>query len=223
MEPNSSCNLCSESKNVFKCHKCSYLVCVSCALQITNEKCPQCRDQLCLSDGVRKFSLKLDEVYEGEWLDGKKHGHGKLSCSDGTVFDGEWQRDGFVKGKFVSAGGNVYEGSILPNGDFHGHGYIKMPDVYEYTGEFAYGQKHGRGCYRTVDSEYTGQFAFGQVHGFGQGRKSNGITYVGEWRHGQMHGRGTRTSDTGEVDEGEWRNEIKYVPWYKRLFNQKVG
>ena len=51
------------------------------------------------------------QVYEGEWLDEKKHGTGEYRYVDGTLYTGEWyrgQRQGF--GTLVAPDGSSYEG-----------------------------------------------------------------------------------------------------------------
>jgi len=36
----------------------------------------------------------MRQVYEGQWVDGKQHGHGCLRRKDGSVIhDGEWKDD----------------------------------------------------------------------------------------------------------------------------------
>merc|ERR1719356_2169967 len=58
--------------------------------------------------------------YEGDWLDGKKHGRGRLSFEDGGCYEGA-----FVDGEIVGEGeqrwanGNSYKGQFL-NGCRHG-------------------------------------------------------------------------------------------------------
>ena len=33
------------------------------------------------------------DQYDGQWLNGKMHGRGKFTWSNGEVFDGEWAHD----------------------------------------------------------------------------------------------------------------------------------
>lgn len=37
-----------------------------------------------------------DEVYEGEWQFGRKHGYGTLTKRDGTVLEGYWENDTYI-------------------------------------------------------------------------------------------------------------------------------
>lgn len=56
---------------------------------------------------------KIEEKYEGEWVDGKMHGRGIYYYSDGTVYDGTWA-EGKMHGKgvFVYPNGNKYDGEF---------------------------------------------------------------------------------------------------------------
>uniref|UniRef100_A0A0G4H3Z3 MORN repeat-containing protein 5 n=1 Tax=Chromera velia CCMP2878 TaxID=1169474 RepID=A0A0G4H3Z3_9ALVE len=53
----------------------------------------------------------VEEKYEGDWVNGKMHGHGKYIYADGGVYEGDWY-DGKMHGKgtYVFPNGNVYEG-----------------------------------------------------------------------------------------------------------------
>ncbi|CAN0031000.1 unnamed protein product [Heterosigma akashiwo] len=52
-----------------------------------------------LRSGQGKFtSVDQGEYYEGAWLEGFKHGVGKLTLNDGNHFVGSWKR-GSVDGK----------------------------------------------------------------------------------------------------------------------------
>jgi hypothetical protein len=60
--------------------------------------------------------------YEGEWLNGKRHGQGRWSRLDGTIYSGEWKSD-------------------KPDGQ----GTLTLPDGKKYTGGWKVGQQHGPG------------------------------------------------------------------------------
>ena len=62
--------------------------------------------------------------YDGNWLDDKRHGQGKMFYGDKSIYDGEWEQDlemGF---------GRLY----MPNGDM-------------YQGHWKDGKRHGQGEY----------------------------------------------------------------------------
>ena len=46
-----------------------------------------------LRDGIGKYVNPKEEVeYQGEWLDGMRHGKGTLTYKNGSIYEGEWQR-----------------------------------------------------------------------------------------------------------------------------------
>jgi hypothetical protein len=50
-------------------------------------------------------------LYEGEFKDGKFHGHGKYTYADGDVYEGGYKHDfRHGHGKYTYADGEVYEG-----------------------------------------------------------------------------------------------------------------
>lgn len=61
-------------------------------------------------------------VYEGQYVEGKKCGKGKLTYPDKSVYDGEWAEDVQEgQGTFVYASGDVYTGAHHA-GKRHGQG-----------------------------------------------------------------------------------------------------
>ena len=87
--------------------------------------------------------------YQGEWLNGKKHGHGVLIMRDGSSFVGQF-KDGEIngKGKKVTEDGTTYDGEWL-QGEKHGFGEIQygrrnVKELY-YKGNWSLGVRHGQG------------------------------------------------------------------------------
>jgi radial spoke head protein 1 len=64
-------------------------------------------------------------VYEGDFVDGQRHGKGKFT----------WQ----------SGGGGYYEGEFANNQLIYGKGMVTSFNGDVYTGEFKAGLKHGKG------------------------------------------------------------------------------
>lgn len=84
---------------------------------------------------VKKFvTLRSGAVYSGQWLDGKRNGHGTMTWPEGTRFEGNWHeghRHGF--GKVVCLNGASYEGHWL-NDLRHGDGCYMWPHGDKYQG-----------------------------------------------------------------------------------------
>jgi hypothetical protein len=62
------------------------------------------------------------DVYEGEWMNGKRNGKGTYTSDNGDVLEGEWKDDKkHGKGKLTLANGDVYDGN-WENDKKHGIG-----------------------------------------------------------------------------------------------------
>ncbi|XP_075047828.1 MORN repeat-containing protein 1 isoform X2 [Mixophyes fleayi] len=148
--------------------------------------------------------------YDGEWEDGKKHGHGKLLFRDGSSYEGE-----FVHGEITGNGlrywatsGNTYSGEFL-EGELHGHGVMRYKDGGRYEGEFLFGIREGHGL--LVDKEgqtYSGAFHNNKKYGEGQMTYQNGDHYEGNWVLDLRQGHGVLHFVDGTIYEGQWRNDV---------------
>lgn len=72
--------------------------------------------------------------YEGNFVNGKFHGQGRMEYTHGEVYEGEWANDnmnGFGKKKFHD--GSTYEGNLV-NGIIHGQGTMIFQDGSAYEG-----------------------------------------------------------------------------------------
>ena len=122
--------------------------------------------------------------YEGEFLNGKRHGEGTYYYVSGNRYSGDWR-----------------------NGKRTGRGAFTWPDGHRYVGDFRNGERTGQGIYTWPDgARYEGEFRDGKRTGQGTLTWPNGDRFEGEWRNGKMHGRGTYTYADGSRQAGEWRN-----------------
>ncbi|KAM5140338.1 MORN repeat-containing protein 1 [Mantella aurantiaca] len=147
--------------------------------------------------------------YEGEWEDGKKHGHGKLLFRDGSYYEGE-----FIHGEITGNGlrywatsGNFYSGEFH-EGELHGHGVMHYRDGGRYEGEFVFGIREGHGLLVAEDGQtYSGAFHNNKKYGEGQMSYPNGDHYEGNWVLDQRQGHGVLQCLDGTIYEGQWRND----------------
>lgn len=114
----------------------------------------------------------INPQYEGEYVDGQRHGYGKMIWPEpeAKIYEGEW-----VDGKA------------------HGHGTYLTANGIHYEGDWADGMQHGNGSALWADSlnRYVGEWAKGQQHGHGTAIWANGTYYEGQWVRGKPHGHGT--------------------------------
>ena len=99
--------------------------------------------------------------YEGEYKDGKWHGIGTYTFTDGGRYEGEF-KDGMKDGI----------------------GTVTWPNGEKYEGEFKDGNYHGRGEYVFSDgSKYEGEFRDGNVW---NGIRTNADGSKTEWKDGEI-------------------------------------
>lgn len=148
-------------------------------------------------------------TYEGNWLDGKRHGTGKFTWNDGKTYEGDWSYDsrtGKGKGNIFSG---YYEGEFR-NGKPHGYGIATYKNGDVYKGNWNNGQRSGKGRItyslgRYYDGEWKNDLQNGQ--GF---RKWAYVNYEGSFKDGVPSGTGTYFS---------WRDDI----WSLKNCRKYVG
>ena len=128
-------------------------------------------------------------VYEGDFVNGKKHGVGMLYYFNGECqYSGEF-RDGLEHGK-----GHFYD----PSG------------AKRYNGDYQFGKEWGTGVWfhaGTKQPEYKGEWEQGVPHGTGTLFLEDGQKrYYGGWVKGEFHGTGELYNRKGKVT---WRGQFK--------------
>ena len=116
------------------------------------------------ADGVGSlqwfYNKRPEGRYDGDYAQGKMHGHGTYAMDDGSRYIGEYQhnlRNG--RGAYLWADGTRYEGDYQ-NNQMNGKGTIYWTDGSFYTGEFQQDNKFGFGKLSlTVDNPYIKAFA----------------------------------------------------------------
>lgn len=172
-----------------------------------------------------------ENTYNGTFLDGRMHGDGVYTWSDGTEYAGEF-REGFVwgQGEKCWPNGRTYTGDWVqdmmwgngemewPSGEkfsgqfckgvFHGKGERSWPNGDRYTGDFRDGEQEGEGSFESNEEGwvYNGSWRHGQMCGEGKVKWPSGIVYAGEWTDGVRQGRGRLTWPDGAQYEGQFMN-----------------
>ena len=155
------------------------------SVKADDKKDKNCFDQKGKCHGTVEYP---DGTYEGNFLNGLRHGEGTFTWRNGSFYSGDWKDD-------------------------HKHGYGK--DVLfidgkfdsEYTGEFYKNQLHGHGLYKWAGGEtYDGDYENGSMTGLGTYTLPDGEKYIGEFKNGKRHGTGTYYYPNGDVESGQWEN-----------------
>eukprot|EP00429_Kryptoperidinium_foliaceum_P006917 CAMPEP_0176023548 /NCGR_PEP_ID=MMETSP0120_2-20121206/11491_1 /TAXON_ID=160619 /ORGANISM="Kryptoperidinium foliaceum, Strain CCMP 1326" /LENGTH=652 /DNA_ID=CAMNT_0017356715 /DNA_START=21 /DNA_END=1977 /DNA_ORIENTATION=+ len=177
-------------------------------------------------------------IYEGEFQNQLRHGHGVLTLLDGTKHDGEWTEDErHGPGTEYWVDGTVIK-STYDRGVRSGRVSMRWPDGSEYNGDFTKGHASGEGRLVRVDGTvYEGQFRDDCISGQGCMEWKGGVRYVGEfaknkrdgygtiewpsgwwasytghWKESQQHGFGMLVDRTGAEFRGHFR-EGKLLNW----------
>lgn len=127
--------------------------------------------------------------YEGQTLDGKIHGYGRIIKPNFALYEGQ-----FVKNKRDGLGLEIYNNS----------------DVY--VGQFKKDKKHGLGIYFFAAGAYfQGFFESGERCGFGVMRnRQNKITYRGFWEKNMKQGKGKEFYKNGNKYDGFFEKDIRH-------------
>eukprot|EP00606_Chrysophyceae_sp_TOSAG23-5_P001114 GSChrysophyteH2.ASY1.ANO1.1766.1 assembled CDS len=150
--------------------------------------------------GRKKFA-NLD-VYDGEFLDGAKHGLGRLAVYCGDVYQGEFENNMFHgTGIYTWSDHTIEETGVVVTGK-------------KYEGHWRDGKMHGKGAWILGKGQgsYSGEFDKGAYHGFGTLKCGNGDSFEGNWvrvmRQGKRHGKGRQTFGQGRgYYEGDWERD----------------
>lgn len=81
------------------------------------------------------------DIYKGETLNGMRYGKGKLTCKDGTTYEGEWINDDIRHGKLTYKNTGYYEG-YFRNMQLDGYGVRHYPDK-TVSGMWKENNRHG--------------------------------------------------------------------------------
>ncbi|MCL1944408.1 MAG: hypothetical protein FWF56_01160 [Firmicutes bacterium] len=152
-------------------------------------------------------SINYDSTarYQGEVVNGKRHGYGVLQYANGNRYEGSFAfGEFFGRGIFTYSNGDRYEGEFAYS-KHHGKGLLFFANGDKYEGDFAFGKIHGVGCFQYANGDrYEGDFAHGKYHGTGAFYFFNGNRYEGYFEYGKFHGRGTYYFVNIEKFEGEF-------------------
>jgi hypothetical protein len=171
--------------------------------------------------------------YDGEWLNGRPHGHGTAREPDGSSYTGSWQHGarhghgeqrmadgsryvgGFVDderwgvGTLAGAAG-MYEGDWragLPDGE----GVFTGAEGARYTGGWSAGKRSGYGAWSNPEGDrFEGDWADDEPHGYGRSEGPPGLVYEGMWVAGQKQGYGRVERPDGSRYEGDWQADKRH-------------
>ena len=137
--------------------------------------------------GYHEETYANGEHYVGEFLNGKRHGVGRMEYQNGDVYEG-----GYNMGKR------------------HGQGVMTYAAGSRYEGNWENSIKSGQGRFVQVNGEvYEGNFEGGTFGGNGSYQFSNGNTYIGNWKGGKRDGKGVLIYANGAKELQVWEGGKK--------------
>ncbi|KAL5021284.1 hypothetical protein ScPMuIL_000439 [Solemya velum] len=148
--------------------------------------------------------------YEGQWKNGRKHGHGKLVMKDGSYYEGQFV-NGEIQGygyRYYAVSHCKYSGQFY-RGEANGKGKMCYRDGSLYEGDWKENKKEGIGTMKYRDSQlFQGAYHQNRRHGMGTMVYVNGDKYHGDWINDRRQGHGTLQMHDGTVYEGQFLNDL---------------
>lgn len=156
-------------------------------------------------------------TYEGETLNGKRHGFGVSYSDDGRLaYAGFWENDK-KSGLGISFRESDHAVHVAQWAENQPDSFISLFDAkgnLQYSGTVEDGRKNGIGIsYRLEDgSIFVGKWEKGKPTGFGSVFDRQGhLIYTGMWQNGRRNGTGSEFNKRGEVVfTGEWKDDRHY-------------
>lgn len=154
--------------------------------------------------GHVNFKWDNGDVFDGQMLDGKRNGKGRMVWASGQTYDGDWRDDVATgEGALSYVNGDRYQGQVK-DGTPEGRGKKQFANGDAYEGQFAKGIADGEGTHAQKDgSRYTGQWKAGRKSGRGKYVWASGQSYEGEWVDDRPEGRGILAFANGDRYEGQ--------------------
>jgi hypothetical protein len=163
-----------------------------------------------VSEGNKKNGEWIEETdkYEGELLNGMRHGKGKLMMS-GCCYEGDFSNNMMHgKGVYTWDSGISYIGDFA-NDNFHGKGTKTFVNGDYYEGIWKEDDFVSGMVKVTYDSgaSYEGEMLNGQRNGKGKYTWQDGDFYEGDFVDGNFNGQGKKTGLNGSWKSGTWEND----------------
>jgi len=172
--------------------------------------------------GEGKCIFSNQDMYEGQWVNGKPSGVGKKTIkTSGDIQEGKFSNGALVTKKEQEAKPPLlnplqqaikqerednYE--ILVDNQIKNCEIQISPDGERYKGEFKNGKKHGKGKQTQFDgSVYRGDFKNDKKHGHGVLAWPDGQKYEGDWEDNRIsNGKARYTWPDGRAYKGDFNN-----------------
>ena len=167
--------------------------------------------------GKKRVLYNDGSYYEGDVVNGKRHGWGTVYYNNGDRYEGPWvndQKDSSESGKdgtYHFADGSIFIGKYR-NGKRNGPGKQYYSDgKLKYEGDYLDGKWHGWGIYYYEDGDrYEGPWVNDQRDSSESGKDgtyhfADGSIFIGKYRNDKRNGPGKQFYSDGKLQyEGEY-------------------
>lgn len=140
-----------------------------------------------LRHGKGTYIWRNGNKYEGQWFQDKRHGYGTLYYKNGDKYIGNWtndMKDG--RGVMITTGGDQYAGEWKEN-KITGKGTFTWSNGDKYVGDFKDGLRDGEGTYSWHSgTKHIGSWKAGMRNGYGTFYYSNGTSRSGYWKDDKL-------------------------------------
>ena len=164
-------------------------------------------------NGTGKFRFKDNNLYEGQWKNGKQEGKGKLSLVSGAIYQGDFKAGKMHgKGRFTLETGDYLEGDF--NDDrFEGQGVFIFKNEIKMGGTYVNNSIKNGYQINKDSSRYDGDFVANLKDGKGVMQYKDGIVYTGDWKKDKREGKGEIKDKTGKIIySGDWAADTMMHP-----------
>eukprot|EP01012_Entosiphon_sulcatum_P026626 TRINITY_DN32097_c0_g1_i1.p1 TRINITY_DN32097_c0_g1~~TRINITY_DN32097_c0_g1_i1.p1 ORF type:complete len:1159 (-),score=228.77 TRINITY_DN32097_c0_g1_i1:11-3487(-) len=150
--------------------------------------------------------------YDGEWEEGRMTGRAVFTYGgqNGDLYEGCFLDDKkHGEGKYTFANGNTYTG-LFQNDKRHGNGEYRWVCGDRYIGEWCEGKMHGKGITTYANgNKYEGLFKEDKREGWGKLECVDGLRFEGDWKNNMRNGYGVLVFPNGDKYEGGWLDDQK--------------
>jgi hypothetical protein len=158
---------------------------------------------------IRALNVKI--LYEGELNERlERNGNGKYCYHDNhqILLEGQWKNGKMHgHGRQINENGDEYIGNFFA-GDYHDHGVMMFKNGSRYEGNFGSGKMNGKGIFVCKNGiKYEGEFCNNKKHGKGLLTNLNGTQYSGFWVNNLLDGFVICNKYNGEIWRNMWRND----------------
>lgn len=158
-------------------------------------------------DGLGELVFSNQDVYNGNFRNGKRYGSGVYQWISGDSYDGDWVDDKMSgTGKYNFSNGSTLQGSFSGN-TFTDGSYHVANDFGDYTFTIAKGKPISVNMVLVNGTEYSGEMDENGLNGQAQIQYSNGDKYDGKVSNGEKSGQGVYTWVSGAMYDGEWEDD----------------